>query len=173
MIDLAFPDGNEEELRSRAKSLGFSDVCFAYPVKKSGSAVICPADKAHSLQNEKLLIGLASADPLADLKQGRVHALLGLEGAKLTQVHCKLAIENDVAFCIGLSQLREPRSLHYWHRMAKLINKYKVPLLLGSFASNPDEMRSPLDLMGLYSTIGIEKGLVKKGIGKVEFILKK
>ena len=179
MIDLVFPDGNEEELSKMAKRLGWEKICFAYnftnladtkaKLKRKPSAVVVTQKNFMQAKFADIILQRAEDDPLPALKTGKIHGLIGVEKCRITQVHCKLAVENNVAFGLGLSGLLErPKSIDWIHRNSRLINKYKVPLILGSFARNPYEMRSYHDLSGLFMTLGIDKGLVKKGFEFLE-----
>ncbi len=180
MIDLVFPNGNETELSSMAERLGWKNVCFAYDfinqkdltaklkLHKFG-AVIAAQKNFMQVRQNKIVLQRAEEDPLPVLRTGKINGLLGLEKTRINQVHCKLAVENNVAFCFGLSSLLDrPKAVDWLHRNSRLINKYKVPLILGSFARTPYEMRSYHDLTGLFITLGIDKGIVKKGFEFLE-----
>ncbi|TAL57817.1 MAG: hypothetical protein EPN86_01310 [Nanoarchaeota archaeon] len=181
MIDLVFPNNNEERLLETAKKLGWKDVCFAYEFtnlketvaklkSQKTSAVIVTQSNFMQAKFAKIILQRAGEDPTQALKSGKVHGLLGIEKCRITQVHCKMARDNNIAFCFGLTTLLNPKNVSWLHRHAKLINKYKVPLILGSLAKSPHEMRGYHDLFGLFTTIGIEKGLVKKGFEFLEEI---
>lgn len=179
MIDLVFPNNNEEQLLETAKKLGWEDICFAYEfinLKETSaklkahkhSAVVVTQSNFMQAKFAKIILQKSGEDPMQALKSGKIHGLLGIEKCRITQVHCKMARDNEIAFCFGLTTLLNQRNVSWLYRHARLINKYKVPLILGSFAKSPHEIRGYHDLSGLFTTIGIEKGLVKKGFEFLE-----
>jgi len=176
MIDLVFPSGNEAQFIEMGKKLGWKNLCFGYEFGKEFKkkkieakkfdvkiAALADSKTLQAALGNPIVLYKADEDPIRILKQGKVDGIGNLEKFRITQVHCKFAKENEIAFCIGLANLLEQRNLNFWHRQARLVNKYKVPLILGSFAQNEMRMRSYHDLIALFNSIGFDKGLVKKG----------
>ncbi len=184
-MDLLFPNNNEAELAAAAKQLGYSKYCFAYTFTGKANhekntktaelhgakvAVICTPKNFTAVQSEQIiLLTDFGEDPLSVLGSGKVHGLLGVEYSRITQVHCKMAIENNVAFCIGLSSLiHSPKAFDFLSRHSRMFNKYHPPLILGSFAKTPAGVRSNQDLFGFYSALGLNTDVAKKGLGFIE-----
>ncbi len=180
MIDLVFPNGNEAEILVMGKKLGWKNLCFAYEFTNIADikakikahthvAVVAKQSNFMSVNFAKTVILKVEAEPTPMLRNGKVNAAIGMENYRLRQVHCKFAKESDMALCFGLSQMLErPKLLGWLHKNSRLVNKYKVPLILGSFAKTPMQMRSYQDLVGLYTTLGFDKKLIKNGFEFLE-----
>lgn len=80
----------------------------------------------------------------------------------LNQVLCKLMAENNVIYGISFSKIWGldiiERSGHLGRIMQniKLCQKYKVNMILASFAGNPDQMRNPSDLESFLRLLGVK-----------------
>ena len=77
----------------------------------------------------------------------------------LNQVLCKLAKDNDIAIGFSLSSvLRSKEKGKYIGRMMqniRLCRKYKVKMVIGSFAENKNEIRGLQDIQAFFKVIGM------------------
>lgn len=86
----------------------------------------------------------------------------------LNHILCKLANKNNIAIGISFSDLLREKMLH--KRLGrimqniKLCRKYKVKLVLASFAKNEYETRNPKDLITLAATLGMTASQIKEAL---------
>ena len=77
----------------------------------------------------------------------------------LNQVLCKLAHDNKIAIGFSFSELlnskEKSKIIGRWMQNIRLCRKYKVKMVLASFANNKWEMRLPKDLFSLGLTLGM------------------
>jgi len=84
----------------------------------------------------------------------------------LNHIMCELAKKNNVSIGFSYSSLlnNEIDSPVVIGRMAqniKLCQKYKVKMIIGSFAENPFDLRAPHDLSNLFKIFGMDERNVK------------
>jgi len=88
----------------------------------------------------------------------------------LNQVLCKIATKKNVritfSFASILGATREKRALILGRIMQniRLCQKYKTPMKIASFATEPYQMRSPHDLAAFFSQLGMQPDVVKKAL---------
>lgn len=79
----------------------------------------------------------------------------------LNQVLAKLALENDVAYIVNFNRfLNEENRIKLMGRISqniKIFDKFRVPILIGSFAKNKYELRNYSDLISLLRYLNVKK----------------
>ena len=93
----------------------------------------------------------------------------------LNQVICKLANKNKVAIGINFNEIlklnnREKR-LGKIIQNIKLCRKYKVRMVLATFATNQSELRSPVELMAFAQSLGMTPKEAKDALN-ISLVLK-
>jgi RNase P/RNase MRP subunit p30 len=175
MIDIVFPDGNEKQFIEMAKKLGYSGLCFIYTaVKKTDiksdieifNGVLCKnklkkADFVLLESNNRVLL------------KKKPNAIINIEGERdfihqrdsgLDQVICKEMHKYGVKYAVPFSAILnsddKARLLGRVIQNIRLCKKYKVDVLIASFAEKPYEMRNAQDLIAFSRTLGCQKPLV-------------
>jgi ribonuclease P/MRP protein subunit RPP1 len=129
MQDIVFPKGNEQEMLSMAKKLGYSCLVCVYQTEtdaakargmpeqglKTTTAILAMPDKALHLRRKGLVVFVKSSEKDRQvLEQGSADVLFGVEsvqqkdyahqrGSGLNHVLCSLAHKNHVAIGFGIS----------------------------------------------------------------------
>jgi RNase P/RNase MRP subunit p30 len=151
MIDIINFKGEKFEL-------GFSKIIYIseFKVKKGSSE-----EKNRNLLNDRRLDILVLDHSIG---KDKIH----YRSSGLNQVSCKIAKENDV--CIGfsfnevLNSENKSLILGRMKQNVRLCRKFKVRMVLGSFAKNKFEMRNVKDLVSFGRVIGMTGGEVKKAL---------
>ncbi len=98
-------------------------------------------------------------DMLLDPHLGNRRDFVHHRNSGLNQVLCKLAKDNDIAIGFSLSSvLRSKEKGKYIGRMMqniRLCRKYKVKMVIGSFAENKNEIRGLQDIQAFFKVIGM------------------
>ncbi len=88
----------------------------------------------------------------------------------LNQILCKLANKNKVIIGINFNnflketKLRKDIIIGRIQQNIKLCRKYKVKMLIGSFATSPYEMRNPQDLLSFAIILGMHPKEAKQSL---------
>jgi ribonuclease P/MRP protein subunit RPP1 len=98
-------------------------------------------------------------DILLSPERGRSKKYLHQRDGGLNQVLCKLAKKNKVAIGFNFSSLLNAKDL-YWTlgkmlQNIRLCRKYKVTIVVASFAKNKWEMRAASDLLAFATILGM------------------
>jgi hypothetical protein len=174
MIDVVFPDGNEQEFIAMAKKLGYKGICFVYekPLVKfeSDFPIFSGAVCKNKLKNADFVF-LNSND--RQLIRKKPTAVFGIEGTRdfihqrdsgLDHVICKEMHKYNVGYMISFSAvLNSSERERFFGRVMQnimLCNKYHVKIMIASFAKQPNEMRNPDDLVSFCRTLRAQKPLV-------------
>jgi hypothetical protein len=181
MIDIVFPNKNEEEFIEMSKKLGMAGIIFAYKnknefyekktdipainaliaepknimkAKQLNAPAICTASREAIERGANIVFGF-------ELLEEKEHTHYRKSG--LNQVLCKIAADKKVA--IGFSFTTILNS--YGQKRAQLLGrimqnitfcqKYKTPMKIASFATNPYEMRAPADLTAFFKNLGMQQ----------------
>jgi len=95
----------------------------------------------------------------------------------LNHIICQLAAKNDVAVAFSFVQLLDLRTRSKaMGRMAqniKLCRKYKVRMIIASFAQEPYQMRAPKDLISLFVKIGMHPKEAKDALSEAQRIIER
>lgn len=167
MKDCVISDGNEREFIKIAKRLGYSELVFIgsadvsklkSKIKLSSSRRIFKSD----IKTDRTIIESRRADIICDFesidKKDGFHFL----NSGLNHVIVKLMKEKKVSYGLSFSQLlgksskEQARILGRMMQNLKLCRKYKVPIVFGSFARHPYQMRDYRDLMAFARTLGLD-----------------
>jgi RNase P/RNase MRP subunit p30 len=121
-----------------------------------------------------------NVDILLDPHQGFRRDKIYQKDSGLNEVLCQLAKENDIAIGFSLSLILNTKDrAELFGRIIQnieLCQKYKVKIVIGTFAKNKNELRNFKDVEALFKILGLrnyEKDFVKKRLEfKKKFIRK-
>lgn len=180
-IDIVFPKNNETSLINKARKLGYSGLIFVYEdsnipreipqVHDFEIFVGVLTNKLDSFRKStkfKKNLLLSNDNSINIIKQ-RPNVLFDIEEEKdsmhqrksgLNQVLCKLMKERNVSYGISINSiLRSGNRAQLMGRImqnVRLCQKYKVNIVVGSFASSSNEMRNPDDIESLLRLFGVK-----------------
>ncbi len=150
MIDIVCFDGEKF-------NLGFSRV---YSCKEFNIAY-GKEDNRKLLENKKL-------DILVSPEKTRKKDFIHHRNSGLNQVLCKLAKKNNIAIGISFNDILKSKEkdklIGRIMQNIRLCRKYKVKMVLASFATNKFEMRDARDLISLGVCFGMNPGEAKKAL---------
>lgn len=177
MEDVVIPNGNEKDFIIIAKELGIKKLVFLYSIDnfksielpKSNLEIIKgifakPRDVSRAKSYTKYVYVDASEDVRSIIEQNKDFFVYNIENdygrdsphyrkSSINQVICKLLHEKDVKVCISFSKLINSKNkIKLLGRMMQNIRfykKYNVKYDIKSFAKQPYEMRSLIDLVSL------------------------
>jgi ribonuclease P/MRP protein subunit RPP1 len=141
MIDIVFFEGDKFDL-------GFSEVlnCKNFKIVEGGK------DNRKLAENKKI-------DILLNPEKGSKKDNLHYKNSGLDQVVCKLANRNKIAIGFSFSEFLNSNNrselLGRMTQNVKLCRKYKVKIVVASFAKNKYEMRDIKDLLAFCRVIGM------------------
>lgn len=191
MFDIVIPNGNEDAFVATAKKLGYRGLIFAYASKQAADrappvdgiiakkAVLAEPRQARPLRQQGMLTLVHSSDQdRSILEQGAADVLFGLEhaqpkdymhqrGAGLNQVLCALAHKNKTAIGFSVADIlaahgsERAKILGRMTQNIEVCRKYKVKIIIASFARDPWQMRSAHDLQSLFVTLGMHAAEAK------------
>ena len=145
MEDLCFPE-KEEDFLKVADRLGLK-LTFVYKKRPQKEGVMALSDLS-LLDSRKAL-----------KKDALVHGLFETE-VRLNQVVCKIAVKNNCTFLLPFAPLlrmtlpQRAERLAKWAFAFRLFKKYKVKYRVVSFAKDPSELRSKLQLDAVVASLG-------------------
>jgi len=190
MIDIVVPKGNEKAFIAKAKELGYSGIVFVKgkPIK---------ADISIFNEGKDIIIHKHNEEDRKLVERKRVDLIYGLELEKrrdymhsrasgLEQVMCKLFHLKDVLVGFSFKDLLKARPVERSLIMGRMMQnirwcrKFKIKTAIFSFASRPEEMRKPEDLIALFEMLGMHpkeakdsfNSILKKIKGKKEHVAK-
>jgi RNase P/RNase MRP subunit p30 len=186
-VDIVFPEGNEEEFVKIAEKLGYSGLCFIYEkptvLKKIDtklklySGLLC---KTKLVKSDLTIIESQNRNILTK----RPNLIINIEGSKdfihqrdsgLDQVICKDMQKFNVAYAIPFSSIlnsgEKEKLLGRVLQNIELCLKYKVDIVLASFASLPTEMRNPKDLLSFALTLGMQPSDANKAVENADALI--
>jgi hypothetical protein len=170
-MDIAIPEGNENELLSMAKKLGTTELRFLYPAvsiaqksKQNGWQVGIITDSPNEIRkakqqgvfvaswNNEVAVLEASPDLLFGIETLDHKDSLHYRNSGLNQVLCALMNRKKIAYGLSFSMLLHSSGRHRAALLGRirqnimLCKKFKVPISIYSFAKGPYELRSRKDL---------------------------
>ncbi len=178
MIDIVFPNKNEEEFIDVAKKLGIPGLIFAYKspaefyqgkpnfqftnallveprnmqkAKQAHALAICTASREAIERGASIVFGFEQDD-----RKDHTH----FRSSGLNQVLCKLAKEKGVAigfsFSSILNSFGQKRAILLGRMMQNITfcRKYKTPMWLASFATTPYDMRAKAEIESFFKQLG-------------------
>lgn len=158
--------GNEKEKIALAEKLGFTELVFIgnadisklkSKIKLSCSKRIIKSD----VSKDRNVIESRKADIIYEFESANRKDGVHFLNSGLNQVLAKLMNDKMVSYGISFSQLigksktEQARILGRIMQNLKLVKKYKVSVIVGSFASKPSEMRDSRDLVAFAKTLGL------------------
>jgi len=168
MIDIVFPNKNEQEFEETAKKLGI-ELLFVYKDNKNAKALLVEPKDVRKTHDKKIMaICTASREAIergADVVYGfelletREHTHYRASG--MNQVLCKLAADKKVKIGFSFSEILNtygPKRAIIMGRMAQNImfcQKYKTPIKIASFATEPYQMRAEAELKAFFKQLGM------------------
>ena len=184
MIDIVFPNKNEAEFIELAKKLGISGLIFVYKqpsefgkYEAANALFVEPKHIQKARQNDVLAICPGTREAIergADIvfgfetQEGKDHTHYRLSG--LNQVLCNLATEKKVRIGFSFSEILQnigQKRAQLIGRMAQNIifcRKFKTPVKIASFASNPYEMRAPAELKSFFEQLGMDAQTIQNSL---------
>ncbi|MFA5141399.1 MAG: RNase P subunit p30 family protein [Candidatus Woesearchaeota archaeon] len=194
MIDIVFPDKNENEFIEMAKELDFKKLCFVYPLDKfpiekypnTIKAIIClPKDIPKARKKTKLVFIESSESDRHAIEKLPFDILFNLENVAqrdgthskrsgLNQVLCELMAKRKKAVALNFNNILNAnkglRSVIIGRMMQNisLCKKFKVKLILASFAKKPYQMRAYHDMIAFGITLGMHPSEAKKALDSIE-----
>ncbi len=177
MIDIVFPNKNEAAFIEMAQKLGISGLIFAYkhPSEFSKNPDIAnalfiePKHIQKARDNDVLAICPASREAIErgadiaagfEMQESKDHTHYRESG--LNQVLCTLATEKKVRIGFSFSAILQSfgqKRTQLMGRMAQNIifcRKFKTPMKIASFATDPYEMRAPAELKACFMQLGMD-----------------
>ncbi|MFH1589156.1 MAG: RNase P subunit p30 family protein [archaeon] len=186
-IDVAIPSGDEKEFIQASKKLGTSGIIFVY--EKDDRNNLEEVKKLNS-KNFKVLTAIVgkmsskydyafSMGERKDFENKKTDVIFNLEknsgrdkphyrSSGLNQVLCKLAKEKNILIALNFNSVLKAKDRELMMgRMAqniKICKKYKVELLIASFAKKPSELRYWSDLISFGIVLGLNSKQAKKAV---------
>lgn len=183
MIDIVFPEQNEEEFVKMAERLGYTSLCFFYKEMKqvykthiehlqAKTKIRLYTASSESRQIRPDIIMMKATDPRQFLEMRNIDMVFGMENTNerdsiiqkksgLNHILCSIAKEKDKMIGFDFGQLISSSG----HRRAvltgrmmqniRLCRKYKVKTAIASFAHSPLKMRNRYDVAALFSMLGM------------------
>ncbi len=130
------------------------DLCFTEIKNYRSFQIITASNEAairKAAENKSVDILIISTTEARD----KVHS----RDSGLNQVICKLMANNKIAIAFSFADLLNSKERHKligrWMQNIRLCRKFKVRMVLASFAANKWEMRAAKDLFSLALTLGM------------------
>jgi RNase P/RNase MRP subunit p30 len=189
MRDIVFPRDNEKEFIKMAEKLGYTKLVFVYDSQKNffegktkikvENGLISSTSKVESAKNKTDFVLVKSSDKNRSvIEQKRPTAIFDLEtspkfdaihqrASGLNHVLTRLMVRNGVGVAFSFKTLLDASSFKRSILMGRvkqniqLCRKEDVDMMIGSFASSPEEMRNPDDIIALYVTLGMHPSEAK------------
>lgn len=192
MIDVVIPNNNEAAFLATAEKLGYDSLIFLYQENSKIPPLTSKKVKIGIITTKggrnNYLTFLKSGDQDQHiLEHNPPNVLFGCEtkaekdylhqrASGLNHVICALAHKNKVAITFSFHDLlqayRSKRAALFGRIMQniRLCRKYHTNMAFASFATQPQEMRSPHDLQSLFFLLGMHQSETKKAITCLEHV---
>ena len=135
----------------------------------------------NAVKKSKLLVAKSSADDRELIESRKIKLIYGFEEIKrkdylhqrasgLNHILCDIANKNNIAVGFSYSSLLNKNAQNVSVIKGRMIQniglcqKYKVRMMVGSFSSEPYEMRAPHDLAALFEILGMQQDKIKKAL---------
>jgi ribonuclease P/MRP protein subunit RPP1 len=151
----------DEKISAYAKELGFSKVLGKKKIliKEGGTD-----------QNNRMVVSDKSHDILMNPELKSIKDKIHYRNSGINQVLAKLAKKNEVAIGFGFSFLltkyyeERARMLGRMKQNVRICRKFKVKMVVCSYAKDVKEMRGAKDLLAFARVIGMDGGEAKKAL---------
>ena len=153
-IDLCYANGNEKEFLEVAKRVATLNMCFL------GGKVSFNfnSGKTPKFFDFESVIQKNSVCIIQNLKKDRKFNA----PMKINHVYIKELKENDCIVGVSFNHaLKNPLNFEKIKFIVKLCKKYKVPVLIGSFARNPYEIRAKQELLSFSKSLLLDKEVLE------------
>lgn len=165
MKDYVVCNGNEQEFIKIAEKLGYDELVFIgnVDVSKLKSKIKLTASKRifkSDVSKDRNLIESKRAEMIFEFEQDKRKDTMHFRNSGINQVIAKLMKEKNAAYGLSFSQVlnagKEQRARLIGRIMQniRLCKKYKVKIIIGSFAGSPYEMRDYRDLLAFARNLG-------------------
>lgn len=185
MIDLVFPEKNEQEFIDIAERLGYKSLVLCYKQKPipdlkkfnakiklfTGLLADCKKIQAarkdadivivHSSEDDRTCLEQFKPDLLFHMETLRPKDFIHQRASGLNHILSGLAVKNEVLIGFNFSTIlraegqERAKLIGRIKQNIKLCRKYKVSMAIASFARDPFEMRSHHDLSALFENFGM------------------
>ncbi len=175
MIEISFETSEAPLILKKARELGWEEVLFLnggaqnrlkasllkakeiYKVKKMQGLTAFYAGEADEKEIRRAIE--QGVDLIFGFEEVYEKDALHFRASGLNHVLCKLARQSGTIVAVSLSSISKPekRALFIGRAVQNisLCKKYKVPLLISSFAKTQWELRAPNDLLSLGELLGL------------------
>lgn len=123
---------------------------------------------AYGKENNRKLLENKKLDILVSPEKTRKKDFIHHRNSGLNHVLCKLAKKNNIAIGISFNDILKSKErdklIGRIMQNIRLCRKYKVKMVLASFATNKFEMRDAHDLMSFGICLGMNPGEAKKAL---------
>lgn len=169
-MDIVIPNNNEDAFAAMAEKLGTRQLLFLYSMQnfKSGknSAILCIPKQLKEAKKKTQFVFVRAEPDVRKLVEQKPYAVFGFEYLEnkdsfhqrrsgMDHVLAKIMADTDVVYAFSFSDLMnaplymQPIILGRFYQNLMLAKKYKVKVIIASFASEPLMMRTEKDLMCL------------------------
>ncbi len=165
MKDYVISNGNEKEFVEMAEKLGYSELVFVSDSPKNiKSKIKISFTKSvfkSNILKDRNLIESKKASLIYEFEQDKMKDKSHFRSSGMNHVLANLMKEKKVSYGISFSQIlnasKEVKALLIGRIVQNILlcRKYKVPVVVASFARNPHEMRDSRDLIALARTLGL------------------
>jgi ribonuclease P/MRP protein subunit RPP1 len=151
----------DEKIKAYSKELGFSKV-----LGKKNILV----KEGDSEQNNRKIVSDKGNDVLMNPELKSIKDKIHYRNSGINQVLAKLAKKNDIAIGFGFSFLlnnkgiARAKMLGRMKQNVRICRKYKVKMVVCSYAKNVKEMRGAKDLLAFARVLGMDGGEAKKAL---------
>ena len=162
-MQVIFPNNNEEEFQRVAKEINAGPLLMVYPFSKMpAKAYLVPPSKLATIKKGPLAFVKSPSSVRSVVEQKRTDVLFDIEDepkkdkfterrSGLNHIIANLMAKNEIAYGISLSSIIQSKyqtqKLGRIQQNVMLCNKFKVRVLVSSFALRPMELRAREDLL--------------------------
>lgn len=168
MKDYVIANGNEKEFVEIAEKLGYDELIFigSTDISKIKSKIKLNASKRvfkSDISKDRNLIERKGVDIIYEFEQDRRRDSMHFRNSGINQVIAKLMKEKNLVYGLSFSQILNASKLEQSKLIGRMIQnimlckKYKVKIIIASFARNPYEMRDYRDLLAFAKTLGLDE----------------
>lgn len=181
-VDICLPNGNEKEFVKIAERIGTRALLFLYKQKAPPAIKTKVTCFKGILVNKAIAVGdmlIVSDSPSREaIESNSIRVLFNFEKDKnkLNHIECRILKKRGKLIGIGFSNLLTERNNELlFGRLTdniRLIRKYRLNLVLASFARAPYELRSESQLRSFGLCLGLTPVETKKALTALETTLK-
>ncbi len=166
MKDIVIAKGNEADFIQMAERLGYDELCFIgkadlSKLQKTTKIKLSTIKAVESSDKDRAIIEGKRAELIYDFEKKAKKDAMHYRNSGLNHVLCKLMHDKKISLGISFStvlnssKMQRARILGRMMQNIKLARKYKVPVVVASFASEPYQMRDAKDLAAFGRVLGL------------------